>query len=82
MSDRPLVTVTHPRIPVVAVGGGYPDPDDRTEAVLEALVLSCSEHGELTDWASLPERHQLQYLARRHADVEHDGDVDTEGWTR
>ena len=74
-TPRVLVTVGHPTI---AWGEGQ---QDRAE-VREALVLTCSEHGELTDWLSIPERHLLQRRARRHAGEHHDGDVDAEGWAR
>lgn len=76
MSERPLITIGHPTIPSDAPD----DPEQGCVEVPEALVLTCSEHGELTDWASIPERAHLRYLARTHTLEVHDGDVDAKGW--
>lgn len=48
----------------------------------EAIWLTCTECGELTDYESLSRRQHLIWLAKTHADEHHDGDVDAEGWTR
>lgn len=78
---RPLVAVVHPVIPA-AWREGVPTDEATTEPVLEALVLTCSVCGDLTDWEDLPRRQDLQRRARRHAEEAHDGDVDAEGWAR
>lgn len=71
--DRPVVAVCNPTV------------DDDTGApveVREALVVTCSSCGDLTDWESLGARRALQVQARRHAHDVHDDDVQAEGWTR
>lgn len=76
MSERPLVTIGHPTIP----SDTPDDPEQGSVEVPEALVLTCSEHGDLTDWVSIPQRAHLRYLARAHAIEVHDEQVDAKGW--
>lgn len=76
--ERPLVSVKHPSV----MSDTPDDPERASVEVPEALILTCSEHGELTDWCSLTARAHLQWKARKHADDEHDGDVDAAGWKR
>lgn len=74
MSGRALVSVEHPHGEDAEFGEPWDAP--------EALVLTCTEHGELTDWESLTRRAHLQWLAKEHANSHHDGDVDAAGWSR
>lgn len=75
---RPLVAVKHPTIPGPTEYG----ESVGAEEVPEALVLTCSGCGDLTDWESIAARQDLQRRAARHAAEVHDGDVDAEGWAR
>lgn len=70
---------------VVAVGHPMVETGDpaRPMASLDGmLVVSCSTHGEITDWSDdRPQRRRLQQeAAARHARDDHDDDVYRLGW--
>lgn len=74
---RPLVRVAHPEVP------DYTDPGNLVE-LTDLLYVHCSVCDVVADYDDTTDsaRHRLQELARRHADEQHDADVDAEGWTR
>lgn len=77
-ATRALVAIRHPRVEALVPTG---EPDGRA-TIREALEVTCSTCGDLTDWESIGDRPALIVLARRHAHDHHDDDVDAEGWTR
>lgn len=70
--------------PVVRVGPPHVQHNGACVPMPDALVLECSEHGELTDWtdASASSANVLRIHARDHAERHHDGLVVAEGWVR
>lgn len=69
---RPLVRVGAPILEDLEFGEDV--------KIDEALVLACSDCGDLTDWKDKGSRHLLQLAAYQHARDVHEGDVDREGW--
>jgi hypothetical protein len=74
MWPDPVVRVAQPVV--------WPEGSRKPVAMPDMLVVDCSRCGLLTDWRSTEEREQLQRIAARHGDEEHDGLVEAVGWAR
>lgn len=70
------VAVEHPTVTVQGT--------DEIVEVPQLLHVTCSEHGELTDWETTSDevRQRFQIEAKAHAQLVHDGLVEAIGWAK